>query len=137
MQRTPDHRDVLVFKKLEIARDLFYILHYEVILPCTRLQGFPDVESGLFCVESIAVEVVIVQAIVPVGLAVRNVPVPHIVHQTVVLPLFLLSGDVIIVLNPAPPVRSRRIGKEKEVIAGKGRMLSCRAVDQIHHVIGI
>ena len=44
MKRTPQHRNILVFKKLEITCHLLYVLHDEVILPCTRLQGLSDVK---------------------------------------------------------------------------------------------
>ena len=91
VKRTPDHRYSLILQKLKITCDFLYILHYEVILPCTGLQGLPDVEGCLVTIECIAVEIIVIDAIVPISFAVRNIPMPHVVYQTTGSPLLLRS----------------------------------------------
>ena len=135
MKRTPYHRNILIFKKLEIACDFLDILHNEVILPGTWLQSLPDVKGSLVAIEGIAVEVIVVHAIVPVRLAVGHIPVPHIVHKTVCSPLLLRGGNVIVVLHPAPVVRSRRELEEKEIISCEGGMPACMIIDSIYEII--
>ena len=91
VKRTPDHRNTLIFKQLKITGNLLYILHYEVVLPCTGLQSFPDIERCLVTIECVAVEIVVIDAIVPISFAVRNIPVPHVVYKATGSPLLLRS----------------------------------------------
>ena len=91
VKRTPDHRNTLIFKQLKITGNLLYILHYEVVLPCTELQGLPDIEGCLVTIECVAVEIVVIDAIVPISFAVRNIPVPHVVYKATGGPLLLRS----------------------------------------------
>ena len=91
VERTPYHRNILILKKLEVSGNFLYILHYEIMLPCAFLHCLSDVEGGLVAIEGITVEIIVIHSPVPVGLAVRHIPVPHIVHQTVRSPLLLRS----------------------------------------------
>ncbi len=89
VERTPYHRNILILKKLQITCHFLDILHYEIMLPGSFLQSFPDVEGGLVAIEGIAVEIIVIDTVVPIGLAVGNIPMPHIVDQTVCRPLLL------------------------------------------------